>query len=340
MPYEGQLKFKQWSEPAKQIMETSQYYQDRMKFELTNKYVCLLWRSEISICDPVSQKHILTVPLPTGFRAYSGAKLISVSHKIVLLNLRYNDHKPSTKILIYDLSFNTWKQGAECPHFRSHYKFSCCASPEGSIYTAGGFDGTDLLSEAAVYKVNEDKWEILPNMHQSVGFSTGVFMEGMFYVIGDRPREGTQRFDPITRVWTTIDNMSLNHHHDVLYAFGRLIAFELYNRRGVINEYDWEENAWRQFDLMPPNFDFNIATVWCDGMFFYREFPQPALSNTWTPNHFAFNFAPVWCGGMFFYGDFQQSCFYIYRPRAALSNRWTPIHLDTKFIWSMTAIEI
>ena len=162
-----------------------------------------------------------------------------------------------------------------------------------------------VLCEAAVYKVDEDKWEILPNMHRRMGLSSGVFMDGMFYVIGV-PREGSQRYDPNRGVWTTINNMSLQTHQDALYAFGRLIAF----RRGVVDEYDWEGNVWKQFDLIPEDIEFDLATVWCDRIFFYTNFPRPI--------------------------------FYLYKPTAALSDTWTPINVyyPAMEIMCMTTIEI
>jgi len=46
----------------------------------------------------------------------------------------------------------------------------------------------DLLSEEIVYKVNEEKKEILPNMHQFFVSSSVIFMDGMFYLIGGNLR--------------------------------------------------------------------------------------------------------------------------------------------------------
>ena len=87
-----------------------------------------------------------------------GTQIICVNNKIVLLNLQYNGNS-SKEILIYDLISNTWKQGVECPNIRYDYNFACCASPEGSIYTAGGLAQNGVVRGAAVYKVREDKWE-------------------------------------------------------------------------------------------------------------------------------------------------------------------------------------
>ena len=207
--------------------------------------------------------------------------------------------------MIYDLLSNTWKQGAECPNLISYRDFACCASPEGLIYTAGQLDTTHgVVCEASVYKVDEEKWEILPNMNQNIGLSKCVFMNGMFYVIGF-PEEGTQRFDPNTGVWETIDNMS-QYHEDAFHAFGRLLAYQI----GSIDEFDWEENVWKQLDPIPEHLEFNLATVWGDGIFFGTDIP-PLI-------------------------------FYIYRPEAALSDKWAPVtdNLPADVIMCMTTIEM
>ena len=126
-------------------------------------------------------------------------------------------------------------------------------------------------------------------------------MNGMFYVIGDLD---TQIFDPNRGVWTTNDNMCLEDHQDALYALGRLLAF----KTRVIDEYDWEENAWTQFDCIQQNIFFDYASVWPDGIIFGRNFPQASL--------------------------------YIYRLGEALSNRWTRIDINAIQIMYMSTIEI
>lgn len=67
MSYEYLLKFKEISARAKAILETSQFYNDRIKFELTNKYVGLAHAAQISIYDPVRRTCIHVAPLPIGF---------------------------------------------------------------------------------------------------------------------------------------------------------------------------------------------------------------------------------------------------------------------------------
>ena len=69
MSYEDQLNFKELSKQAKQIMESSRFHQDRIKFKLTNKYVVWICTTELSICNPASLRYLLTARLPPGFQA-------------------------------------------------------------------------------------------------------------------------------------------------------------------------------------------------------------------------------------------------------------------------------
>ncbi|GLJ34249.1 hypothetical protein SUGI_0688220 [Cryptomeria japonica] len=206
VPYKSQWKIKKFLKPAKELMECFQYYQDRIKFGLSKKFICLLHPTGITLYDPVNQSSKRLPRTPTGFEISYISRIICLNHKIVLLGLKHTDVY-TAKILIYDLLSCKWKQGAEIPTDRSDNKFAFCASPEGSIYIAGGFSKYGRrrrLREAAIYKVDEDKWELLPEMNQGIDRCMGVFIEGMFYVIGNMCCNKCERFDPETGEWTTI----------------------------------------------------------------------------------------------------------------------------------------
>ncbi|XP_057824318.2 F-box/kelch-repeat protein At1g15670-like [Cryptomeria japonica] len=196
VPYKSQQQIKQLLEPAKETMECVQFYQDRIKFGLAEKYICFLEHGAISIYDPVHQSCIMRPHIPTGFHTLSDSHILCVKNKLILVGLT-SESKYSMETLIYDVLSGTWKQAAQIPIGKR--RFACCATPEGSIYIAGGYakcDNAGEPREAAVYKVDEDKWELLPQMLEEVGFCRGFFFEGMFYVIGSV----CQRFDPCTGV--------------------------------------------------------------------------------------------------------------------------------------------
>ncbi|GLJ34833.1 hypothetical protein SUGI_0701550 [Cryptomeria japonica] len=304
--YESQSKIKQLLKPAKEMMECFKFYQDRIKFGLANKYICFLQRCEVSIYDPIDHS---CKPFRTEHEISHSSKIINVNHKIVVLDGHFS---LSPKIWIYDLLSSTWKRGADIPTPSDRNKYAWCASPDGSIYIAGGYDtiAGRKLRDAAVYKVDEDKWELLPQMYENVGrYCRGFFIEGMFYVLY---RYRTQRFDPNTRVWTTIANMSLpySYYYDLLYAFGRLIAF---TTKGI-EEYDWEGSVWREVEPLPQGFTVLHATVWYDRIFLRG------------------------------YSNFMRPIFYMYKPGAALTERWISIEEPNIFlenyVESIVTIEI
>ncbi|XP_057867031.1 F-box/kelch-repeat protein At5g60570-like [Cryptomeria japonica] len=216
-------------------MECSEFYQDRIKFGLAKKYICLLRDAAISIYDPVDQSIIMHTRIPPGFQVSN----------------------------LY-----SYIQGAQIPIAQNIHDFACCASPEGLIYIAGGyvncssasFSRANFSHKAAVYKVDEDEWDFLPDMHYKMTDSGGVFYEGMFYVISSNNR--TQRFDPNTRVWTIL-NLSSPIPQCVHVMFGRLIAV-IDNK---IEQYDWEKNVWIQLETLPKILEYVQATEWSGRIF-------------------------------------------------------------------------
>ncbi|GLJ34551.1 hypothetical protein SUGI_0694910 [Cryptomeria japonica] len=303
VPYKSQSNIKQLLGPAKEMMESFQFYQDRIKFGLTKKYISFLEDyTSISIYDPTDPTDQSRKLLPPTNGIVHN--IINVNHKIVVPS-QSRDLTPF--FFIYDLLSSTWKHGAEFPTTRpANLEFACCASPDGSIYIAGG-SNNDLneLREAAVYKVDEDKWELLPKMHQGMHSCRGVFIEGMFYVI-DISDNRCQRFDPSTRAWTTM-NMSIpNSCLNVMYAFGRLIAF---TRKGI-EQYDWEGNVWRKLETLPQHQSllYVCATVWYDRILF--------------------------CG-IFCNHDIYMRQLYMYKPGAPFSERWISVDQPNSFLETM-----
>ncbi|GLJ14524.1 hypothetical protein SUGI_0235020 [Cryptomeria japonica] len=269
--YESQPKIKELLEPAKEMMESSDFYQDRIKFGVANNYICLLiqytaYSYMISIYNPVDESFILHTRIPRRFEASNYPRILYAKNKLVLLGLQFDGSYTST-ILIYDLLSNTWKQGAQIPIAQRINNFACCVSPEGLIYIAGGYFNynwvnfrRDFSRKAAVYKVDEDEWELLPDMQHEMTDCGGVFYEGMFYVISRNNR--TQRFDPNTRVWTIL-NLSSPIPQSVHVMFGRLIAVT----DSKIEQYDSEGNVWRELEPLPKFLHYVKATVWTDRIF-------------------------------------------------------------------------
>ncbi|GLJ34866.1 hypothetical protein SUGI_0701970 [Cryptomeria japonica] len=302
MAYKSGIKKRKITKPMNERMECFQLYKDRNDIGMPQKYICLLQRAGITIYDPVDHSWERLPPNPTGIQISFVSRLVCVNHKLVLMGLKHHEHE-TRRILVYDFETSTWQQGAEIPTATSSSMFACCASPEGSIYIAGGLGQCDnSFSDAAVYKVDEDKWEILPKMHQEIGFCRGVFIEGLFYAIGIFNNRA-QRFNPSTREWTTLENTLGNSKYvQFLYAFGQLYAF---GGEGV-EKYDWEGEVWRELEPLPQQLSFIRATVWCDRIFL-SGYKNTSLQS----GH------PV---------------FYMYKPGAVITERWIAINKPESFV--------
>ena len=263
VPYKCQQKIKSLLKPAKGIMESFKFYQERINLGLAQNYICLLQYEAISIYDPVHKSCIMRTPIPANFQVEKESQIFGVKHKLVLVGVTEISND-TTSILIYDLLSCTWKEVDQIPTATD--AFACCASPEGWIYVAGGYSNNNGLEsptrKAAVYKVDENKWELLPMMNRGIANCRGVFIEGTFYVIGVSD-DRCQRFDPTTSLWTTMKNLYTSLDDDVLYAFGRLLGF----RRNGIEEYDWDSNTWRELKRLPEELWRVHATVWYDQFF-------------------------------------------------------------------------
>ncbi|GLJ42474.1 hypothetical protein SUGI_0880220 [Cryptomeria japonica] len=64
----------------------------------------------------------------------------------------------------------------------------------GLNYIGGGF------CRASVYNVEEDKWDVLPDMNTNMEYFTGAFADGKFHVMGTSSR--FEVFDSDTGSWT------------------------------------------------------------------------------------------------------------------------------------------
>ncbi|GLJ53360.1 hypothetical protein SUGI_1137730 [Cryptomeria japonica] len=110
----------------------------------------------------------------------------------------------------------------------------------GLIYVAGG-SGDDTFNSpvrsAFVYNVEEDKWDVLPDMNTYLEFFLGAFVDGKFYVMGNPSGPSFEIFDSYTRSWKTMEN-SFNNWRYFVTAFGRLHCLSV---RGLI-EYDYSQD--------------------------------------------------------------------------------------------------
>ena len=134
--------------------------------------------------------------------------LSSLSPQIVRSGLRsYRPHFINDDALvIYNFVTGKWKRGPDLPDSRIEF---CCSvdSAKGLIYIANRCDpGDNGLRTAAVYDIEEEKWEYLPHMIWS-GYGShchSVFTDDKLYVV-TRAKGQVQIYDPNSRQWSAIN---------------------------------------------------------------------------------------------------------------------------------------
>ncbi|GLJ14056.1 hypothetical protein SUGI_0224820 [Cryptomeria japonica] len=257
----------------KEIVYNPIFYQDRKRFGLSQELIILpCWGGKtkkgcrIKLYDPLERSCETLPPFPPEFPYFSGCfNCVPFNHKLFVMGLlsdspEFTNHKA---LIIYDFSSGTWNRGLDLPDCRVDF---CCSvdSAKGLLYIAGGCnsdedeDYDDGLRTAAVYDVEEEKWEYLPPMIWSEYKCHSVFTDDKFYVMSHV--EGhIQAYDPNTRQWSAISTCYEGSMQPSFAAFGRIY----YDCDGEIIEWDYVDNQFRLAGtLVPQLYRFIGGVMW------------------------------------------------------------------------------
>ncbi|OIV98272.1 hypothetical protein TanjilG_09906 [Lupinus angustifolius] len=111
----------------------------------------------------------------------------------------------------YSILTNAWSSGMEMNVPRC--LFGSASFREVAILAGGSDPHGNILSSAELYNSETGIWELLPNMNKARKMSSGVFIDGKFYVIGgigvgnSKQLTCGEEFDLRTRKWREIPNM-------------------------------------------------------------------------------------------------------------------------------------
>ncbi|KAG0560275.1 hypothetical protein KC19_10G167700 [Ceratodon purpureus] len=222
----------------RELVNSSEYYEERKREGTSEKFVCMLQAMEplqsasgrkpaVSTgsvqCSPAFGISVLNVhqrswgrlppipDFPEGLPIFS--RLVAVDGKLFVLG-GWNPATYETLQTVYIFNFvtQTWSRGAPMPTSRS---FFACAAVDNYIFVAGGHDNSKTaLKSAEVYSLDTDQWAPLAPMNQERDESTGLCFEGNFYAVSgystDSQGQFTQSaevYNPSTNSWTLLEGM-------------------------------------------------------------------------------------------------------------------------------------
>ncbi|XP_059073147.1 F-box/kelch-repeat protein At1g80440-like [Cryptomeria japonica] len=242
-------------------LKSPHFYQERKRLKISEQRICILHdtpgpRDRVSVYD-LAEKKCKTLAIPAEIYAIEHCHF--VKQKLVFIT-HMSLHCGRNCVWLYDFACSKWRQDAKAPKLRT--EFATAADEEGGlIYMAGGYSrlGAEPVRSASVYNVEEDKWDLLPDMNNF----RGVFAEGKFYVMDNRYCRTIEVFDSYTRSWKTMENR-FNSSHYFLSAFGRLHCF---SDKGLIEyDYRWDTVQGRSFYLLAPPSDQTGGAFKCIGI--------------------------------------------------------------------------
>ncbi|GLJ42470.1 hypothetical protein SUGI_0880170 [Cryptomeria japonica] len=212
-------------------LKNSHFYEERKRLKSSEQRICVVQYIEeigyrVAVYDPEKNSCKSLAPIPAEIDGFPDCYFMK--QKLVLITDMFDD---STGICVwlYDFPCSKWRQGAKTPLDFGGEFASAVDEDGGLIYIGGGF------GRASVYNVEEDKWDVLPDMNTHMQCFTGAFADGKFYVMGISFRS-FEVFDSYTRSWTTMENR-FNNWHCFETTFGHLHYLYV---RGLI-EHDYSQ---------------------------------------------------------------------------------------------------
>ncbi|GLJ13355.1 hypothetical protein SUGI_0210610 [Cryptomeria japonica] len=234
-------------------LKSPRFYQDRKRLKISEQRICMLhwidgnWDIVVYDLEKNSCKSLPPIPGPI----YGSCNCHVVKQKLVLIGNAYGKC-----LWLYDFACSEWREGAGMPEWREGFA-SAADEERGLIYVGGGFDCKYPVTSSSVYNVEEDRWDLLPDMNTCMDDFTGAFADGKFYVMGDGHYCRTiEVFDSYTRSWKTMENRFRSVSMCFVSAFERLYCF---SGMGLI-EYDYTQDKLNIVETFPTE-DWHVTII-------------------------------------------------------------------------------
>ncbi|GLJ13354.1 hypothetical protein SUGI_0210600 [Cryptomeria japonica] len=226
-------------------LKSPRFYQDRKRLKISEQRICMLhwidgnWDIVVYDLEKKSSKSLPPIP----GQIYGRCQCHVVKRKLVLIGNAYGNC-----LWLYDFACSEWREGARMPEWREGFA-SAADEERGLIYVGGAFRYCKYgLTSASVYNVEEDRWDLLPDMNTCMDAFTGAFADSKFYVMGNRHCHTNEVFDCYTKSWKTMEDR-FNSVSAVCFvsAFERLYCF---SAMGLI-EYEYTQDKLNIVETFP-----------------------------------------------------------------------------------------
>lgn len=213
----------------RELVLSPQFYQERKREGTIEKLLCMVQTMEPPLAKPAvkpspvfgitilnlarkSWERLPPIPdFPDCLPIF--CRMVVTDGKLIVLG-GWNPVTYETLQTVYVFNFVTqsWSRGASMSTSRS---FFACAAMEKLVFVAGGHDNSKTaLKSAEVYNVETDQWTSLSPMNEERDESTGLCIDGSFYVLSGYSSnaqgqfaESGEVYNPVTNSWTVMEGM-------------------------------------------------------------------------------------------------------------------------------------
>ncbi|GLJ33287.1 hypothetical protein SUGI_0669670 [Cryptomeria japonica] len=229
---------KQW----KDVVESDRFYQARIIYGKSEKFICLLHEAGITMYDPVRGSRHPLPPMTAGFIPTKCSRLVFWRRKLVVIGLQHHN-RADQYVLVYHFGSTSWHEGMQVPVILSDmWRFEYAASATGSVY----------IPLSQVYMIHENSWQRVYPIPSQSAVPSAVSIAGMAYLFNTYTGRNTPRiFDPTTRKWIRIDNLILGRLPP------RLLGHYDNYLLGLCGTWGWNTIFWDE-GAPPPHLNFPL----------------------------------------------------------------------------------
>ncbi|KAK1433336.1 hypothetical protein QVD17_10246 [Tagetes erecta] len=204
-----------------------------------------------------NSKEWMNLPIIMGDICFqlSDKESIAVGTELLVLGKCLSGHA----VYKYNLLTNSWSEGQLMNKPRC--LFGSASLGNIAIFAGGVSRSGKMVNEVEAYDSETGAWEMLPSLLKPRGMSSGVFMDGKFYVIGGcsgpdmKPLSCGEEYDLVAKQWKVIPDMSPGGGGGSMAPpLLAVVDNELYAADYTtmeVKKYDKTLNVWECIGLLP-----------------------------------------------------------------------------------------